>query len=501
MTTTSTGVRDRTATGGGVGDRRVAAGRRAEGERRVRLRQRPVGRRDAVGGHAAQPAPLGADRVDRHRPGARRARRLRRAHRRRRTGGEALRPRGRRPAGARHRRRPLPGRAGGAGRRRAPRDRPPGGCAHRRRLRGARAGHRREGRSRARRHGAAPGGDAGGRTVPGGRAPAPARQPLPAPEDPQGRPRPRGRRGGRGRLRGRHAGPGVPRAGVRAGRAGRGRRHRPLRRHPVAARRPGADLPRTGDAARQGASHAGRRRWRVRWPRGPVDARARLPARAAHGQAGQDVVQPRGVVLRSCAPAPGDDALRARLHPRRRPGLRPRADLARRRRLPVQQRRGRRQRRADGDRALRRAERPDGLLRRVHQQPAVRRDARLRCGAGGVRLRVADGQGRRGARHGPGRPALPQRDGGGLRRAHRAGAGQPGTGRRAAAPAAGHADARVRSDRWPRPAPAARRRRELHPRRGRAARRRLRGGVQEHRVLGGLRRLLDGAGAARGRGR
>ena len=48
------------------------------------------------------------------------------------------------------------------------------------------------------------------------------------------------------------------------------------------------------------------------------------------------------------------------------------------------------------------------------------------------------------------------------------------------------------------PAAAARRRRELHPRRGRTPGRRLRGGVQEHRVLRGLRRLLDRAGAARG---
>ncbi len=40
-----------------------------------------------------------------------------------------------------------------------------------------------------------------------------------------------------------HAGPGLPRPRVRPRGAGRGRRHRPLRRHPVAARRPAADRP------------------------------------------------------------------------------------------------------------------------------------------------------------------------------------------------------------------------------------------------------------------
>ena len=50
----------------------------------------------------------------------------------------------------------------------------------------------------------------------------------------------RGRRGVR-RVRDRHAGPGVPRPGVRPRGAGRGRRRRPLPGHPVAARRPAAD--------------------------------------------------------------------------------------------------------------------------------------------------------------------------------------------------------------------------------------------------------------------
>ena len=159
-----------------------------------------------------------------------------RAHRRRRAGGERLRPRARRPAGARLGVRPLRGRAGRARGRRPPGDRPPGRRADRRRLRGAAGRHRPPpapwtttprrctGRGNLVRHLQAP--PRRGRTHRAGRR-------LP-------------------RLRGRHAGPGLPRPGVRARRPGRGRRRRPLRRHPVAARRPAADLP--------GARHAAPRR-------------------------------------------------------------------------------------------------------------------------------------------------------------------------------------------------------------------------------------------------
>ena len=62
------------------------------------------------------------------------------------------------------------------------------------------------------------------------------------------------------------------------------RRRRPLRRHPVAARRPGAGLrlprPRPGP----GPADPGRRRWGVRRPRGPLDAGPRLHARAGTGR-------------------------------------------------------------------------------------------------------------------------------------------------------------------------------------------------------------------------
>ena len=147
------------------------------------------------------------------------------------------------------------------------------------------------------------------------------------------------------RLRGRHAGPGVPRPRVRARRPGRGRRRRPVRGHPVAARRPAADLPGARHAGRQGAADPRRRRRRVRRPRGPLGARARLPAGAAHRQAGEDELQPRGVLLRARAPAPGVDDLRVRRRARRHAGLREVERAARRRRLRLVDGGRRRQRR------------------------------------------------------------------------------------------------------------------------------------------------------------
>ena len=64
-----------------------------------------------------------------------------------------------------------------------------------------------------------------------------------------------------------------------------------------------------------------------------------------------------------------------------------------------------------GRRAVRGTQRRHRLLRRLHQQPAVRGDARLRRGAGRVRLRVADGPARRGRRAGPGGDPDAQRAG------------------------------------------------------------------------------------------
>ena len=219
-----------------------------------------------------------------------------------------------------------------------------------------------------------------------------------------------GRRRGQRRVRGRHAGPGLPRPRVRARGAGRGRRRRPLRRHPVAARRPRPDRGQPRPAGREGAAHARRRRRRVRRPRGPVDAGPRVHARAAHRQAGEDDVRPRGVVLRPRPPPPGVDALRARRRRATATSSTSRPDPARRRRLRVEQHGGVQQRGVLRGRAVRGAERADRLLRRLHQQPAVRRDARLRRRADLLRARGADGQAGRRAGDRPGRAAAPQRD-------------------------------------------------------------------------------------------
>ena len=143
-------------------------------------------------------------------------------------------------------------------------------------------------------------------------------------------------------------------------------------------------------------------------------------------------------------------------------------------------------------RAVRGRERADRVDRRLHEQPAVRRDARLRRGADLLRRRGADGQAGRRARHRPRRAAAAERA-----RARRPAADRPedrglAAGRRgdpplrrARAAAAGGAAAR--------PAPPAGRRRQHDERRRRPARRRLRRRLQEHLLLRGLRRLLRGA--------
>ena len=80
-----------------------------------------------------------------------------------------------------------------------------------------------------------------------------------------------------------------------------------------------------------------------------------------------------------------------------------------RRRLHLGHLERRRQRRLARRRAVRGPEHQDRFLRRAHQQPAVRRDARLRRGAGVLRLRVDDGQAGRRARAGPGHHPPAQR--------------------------------------------------------------------------------------------
>jgi hypothetical protein len=294
-----------------------------------------------------------------------------------------LRPGAPRPARVRRRSGALPRRAGRRGGRRPPRARRP-------RLRGRQGGVR-----GARAAGGRRGGDHGA-------ADPPRRQRVPAHPASARRSGDDRRRGRRGHVRGGHAGPGLPRPGVGAGRAERGRRNRAVRGDPVAARGPRPDRRLPQPAPGEGAALPRRHGRRLRRARGPVHADPRLPARPRHPPAGEDGLLPRGVVLRPRPPAPGEALVPPPRPARRHAGQRRVADGLRRRRVHVVEHRGHRQRDLLRRRAVLGAEREGGRLRGTDEQPAVRRDARLRRGADLVRRRGADGQARRRARHGPG---------------------------------------------------------------------------------------------------
>ena len=98
--------------------------------------------------------------------------------------------------------------------------------------------------------------------------------------------------------------------------------------------------PCLGARARAGADPPRRRRRRVRGPRGPLDADPRRDARAPHRPAGEDRLQPRGVVHRPRPPAPGADLGRASRDARRPPRLRAHEDPPRRRRVRLELDRG-----------------------------------------------------------------------------------------------------------------------------------------------------------------
>ena len=161
--------------------------------------------------------------------------------------------------------------------------------------------------------------------------------------------------------------------------------------------------------------------------------------------------------------------------------------------------RGRRQRRSLRRRALQGAQRGGRRLRRAHEQPAVRGHARLRRGAGVLRPRVADGQARRRARHGPGRAAAAQRAGDRRRAAHRAGhhrrraGGRVHPGLRASRPLPPPPDAGRRPDGLP--GGAGRTADRPHVRRGVG----FAVGFKNLHVLRGLRRRLRRPGPARAR--
>ncbi len=247
-------------------------------------------------------------------------------------------------------------------------------------------------------------------------------------------------------------------------------------------------MPRAPRGAR--APHARRGRRRVRRTRRREPAHPLVPAGDAHRPSGEDGVLPQGVVPRARAPPPGAhlDApqRRARRHPRE---LRD-PHRARRRCVPVVVVPRHRQRGVLLRRPVPHPERAGRGLRRAHQQPAVRCDARLRRGAGGVRARGPDGSARGGVRRRPDRAAAPERARSGRRAAHRPAhhrhaAGGGGHPRVRGAPAAGAGRRRRARATWGCGA---------HERRGRrAARRRVRSGLQEPHVRRGLRRLLDRA--------
>ena len=238
----------------------------------------------------------------------------------------------------------------------------------------------------------------------------PQRQPGAARQGPHRRPAPDRRRRRVGRLPGGDAGPGLPRARVGPRRPGRRRRRRPPRRHPVAARRPAPGLlgprpgTRPGPAARSPASAApsaaartsrctctaacsrctpaGRSRWSTT-ARSPSSATctgtpprcttSTAPTATAGSSTPAPTVHLDGGAYASSTPAVVGNAGTMGLGPYDDPPH------------------------------------PHGLLRRLHQQPALRRDARLRLGADRVRRRGDHGPARRRGRPRPGGDPGPQR--------------------------------------------------------------------------------------------
>ena len=311
------------------------------------------------------------------------------------------------------------------------------------------------------------------------------------------------RRGRRGHLRGGHAGPGLPRPGVGAGRA-RARTaasscsSRPsgctstATRSPPASTCPGRRCGCPSPAS--AAPSAGARTCRMQ-------IHACLLA-LRHRPAGEDGLHPRGVVLRPRPPAPGEALVPPPRPARRHAGQRRVPDGLRRRRLHVVEHRGHRQRDA--------ASPPGRTTSRTRWSTATRcgRTTRraARCAAS-VRCRPASPHEAQmdklaaALRDGPGRAAPAERAG------DRTTSCSPVRSSRAprrsqeciracagAAAAAGRGPGR-------RPDDAARRRRPDGAVARRAARRRLRGRVQEPRLLRGLRRLLVRPGPARARRR
>ena len=174
-----------------------------------------------------------------------------------------------------------------------------------------------------------------------------------------------------------------------------------------------------------------------------------LPARPAHRSAGEDAVRPGGELPRPRAPPSGDD-LDAPPRHRRRPHRQDRGPVrVRRRRLRVHVVGRAAQRHHPRPGPVRVRERRRRRLGGAHQQPAVRRDARLRRRAGVLRPRGPDGQAGRGVRPRPGRDPAAQRHAHRRPADHRPGRRERGAGR-ALHPRDGRAAAARRAGRRPR---------------------------------------------------
>ncbi|PYM33425.1 MAG: hypothetical protein DME15_11340 [Candidatus Rokuibacteriota bacterium] len=351
-----------------------------------------------------------------------------------------------------------------------------------------------------------PGGARAGRPAgPRGARHQPARAPLPV------RPRRRGRRvrgGGGGRRE--HVSPAVRDAGV-PGDDGRDRGVGRERRGPHDVDDDPGPLPLSarprGGARDHGrpracAAAAGGRQLRPR-PRPLPDRRDRGAPRPARPAAGEDRVRPRGGVHRVPDPRAVHDSPAHRGGARRAPARarRPRHDRQRRLHLlglddPLRDALDRRG-------PLPRAERPLRHDDRLHQQPVLGLDARLRQPRVHVRRGVADGRAGRAPRDGPARAAPAERIEGGRRepagvRAHLVrdgrvprGGGRSDPARRAAAEARLDARHRLRGH-------VPRRRGRAHLPLGRLRRhrqaRRLRQGHAHHGRVGDRPGLRDGAG-------
>ena len=139
-------------------------------------------------------------------------------------------------------------------------------------------------------------------------------------------------------------------------------------------------------------------------------------------------------------------------------------------------------------RSVSRRQRPRRGHVRLHEQPTVRRDARIRRRAGMLRARGANGQARRCPRHLTGRATASQRDRARRHASDRAADHRLGARGRGDPPLCSARPARARGAAAG-PYSSARWLGEHDPRRGRAPRCRLRGRDQEHRLLRRLRRL------------